>query len=196
MNTEISAGDRFGRLVVVERWKNEKGRIVWDAKCDCGTTKVVRQTHLLSGRTKSCGCVSRELTSQRSLKHGHTVGRAESKAYRTWCAMLRRCRNKNAVGYENYGGRGISVCERWLAFENFVADMGEPPSRAHSIDRIDPNGNYEPTNCRWATVSEQRNNTRSNRIVFLIGQQDTVANWCRRLGLNYNAVRQRLAAGW
>lgn len=196
MKKAICVGDRLGRLVMIERIKNEKGRIVWVSKCDCGVTKSIRQNHLLSGMTTSCGCVSRDRTSQRSRKHGHTVGRLQSKTYRTWCGMLRRCRNKNVIGYENYGGRGISVCERWLTFENFLADMGEPPSSKHSIDRIDHDGNYEPTNCRWATAVEQNNNTRSNRVVLLIDERDTLANWCGRLGLNYNAVRQRLAAGW
>lgn len=151
-------GKRFGRLVVVEyRGSNAFQQSQYLCKCDCGKEKVVLAGNLTKGATTSCGCVRVEQVRDRSRTHGMT-GEPEHIA---WKAMIARCTNPAAENFSYYGGRGISVCERWAtSFEAFFADMGRKPTPEHSIDRIDVNGNYEPGNCKWATKSEQAKNTR------------------------------------
>jgi hypothetical protein len=146
--------ERYNRLLITEiisgRYKKVK------CICDCGNTGTYYLCNLKSGKTKSCGCLYNE-TRVGNYKHGGTGTRE----YSIWKAMKRRCYNKNVKDYPNYGGRGIIVCDRWLnSFENFISDMGKKPSAEYSIDRIDVNGNYEPSNCRWATPKEQRLNQR------------------------------------
>jgi hypothetical protein len=116
--------------------------------------------------------------------------------YRTWRHILIRCENENAKCYYRYGGRGIKVCERWHRFESFLEDMGMKPSALHSIDRIDPNGHYEPGNCRWATTVEQARNKRNNRLVEIDGETLTVAEWGERSGVNMKVICSRLDKGW
>jgi hypothetical protein len=116
--------------------------------------------------------------------------------YRAWCHMLHRCNNPKDKAYHNYGGRGITVCEDWLKFENFYRDMGDRPSEKHSLDRIDNNGNYCKDNCRWATRKEQCNNRRSNRHVCLGGEKKTVMEWSDQFGLSNLTIASRLSRGW
>ena len=158
------SGMRFGRLVAIDPDKTGK-KVKWNCICDCGKKSKVDGSKLRSGETKSCGCLVSELQSERAIKrntkHGHNKVGRQSPTHKSWTAMLHRCRAPKYSDYKNYGGRGITVCERWKVFENFLADMGERP-KGKTLDRIDVNGNYEPSNCRWATLSEQQRNKRCN----------------------------------
>lgn len=194
-------GKRYGRLVVFSFFdvKNKNSR--WLCKCDCGKEKVVTRHSLSSGHTKSCGCLSVEALKNRSTKHGHAANNNPTSEYTTWNNMKARCYNENDKHYSFYGGRGIKVCERWLGiygFENFIKDMGFKPTSDHTIDRWpnNTNGNYGPSNCRWATQIEQCNNVRDNKILFYNGRYDTLPMWCRELNLKPATVRLRLSKGY
>ena len=133
-------------------------------RCVCGTERILTEASVKSGNTRSCGCLQRKLLSIRASKHGGSSW----PEYRVWCAMKERCYLISDPAYANYGGRGISVCERWkISFANFINDMGRRPSDFHSLDRIDNDGNYEATNCRWATRLEQNNNQRIRKDAVL-----------------------------
>lgn len=156
---------RFGRLVVIAENGHYGNEIVWLCRCDCGKIKTIRGGSLRTGKTLSCGCFNKEVTIDRSKitnrKHGLCANGVITSEYRTWQHMIGRCTQPSRKDYKNYGGRGISVCERWKdSVQDFLKDMGPKPSAKHSLDRIDVNGNYEPSNCRWATWREQRMNQR------------------------------------
>ena len=143
--------------------------------------------------SRSCGCLQRELIVLRVVKHKMS----HSPEYYTWDAMIQRCTNAGAISFNHYGGRGITVCDRWLnSFENFLADMGERPSKDHSIDRINNNGNYDPSNCRWATRKEQNRNRRNSRWVGVEGCVKTIAEWSEISGELYQTIHMRLGYGW
>lgn len=155
-------GKKFGRLTVIERVENDKTQSKWKCVCECGIVRFVLGTCLRTGHTKSCGCLAAERSAESKLIHGQASRKNETAEYRIWIGMTKRCRNERNAAWKNYGGRGIKVCERWLIFENFFEDMGRRPSDGHSLDRINVDGNYEPSNCRWATSTEQARNTRLN----------------------------------
>lgn len=171
-------GTRFGRWTLIadlglRAGKRQRYRFCQVA-CDCGSIAEIAVRHLRNGDSTSCGCWHREKTAIRSREitrtHGASAGknangaRARTPEYSSWACMIQRCCTPTTTGYKNYGGRGISVCERWRhSFENFLADMGPRPSKGHTLDRIDCDGNYEPGNCRWATWKEQATNKRRNR---------------------------------
>ena len=150
-------GGVYGRLAVIDKAPSQSKGTLWNCLCDCGQVSVVRGTSLIKGGTKSCGCLNLE----KRTKHGDTKGTGWTVEYGAWENMKSRCYNENATGYEDYGGRGIKVCDRWLAsYENFLEDMGRKPGKGYSIDRINVDGNYEPSNCRWTTTFEQARNKR------------------------------------
>jgi hypothetical protein len=143
--------------------QSKKGISAYLCRCICGTERLIPAYRI--GKTQSCGClqreISRQVTAQRNLKHGHHIG-GPSKTYRSWQNMLTRCENPKYIQYADYGGRGIKVCKRWHKFKNFLADMGERPA-GRSLDRYDNDKNYTPDNCRWATPKQQANNRRDRR---------------------------------
>lgn len=192
--SRMQAGEVYGRLTTIRRMgAAASGAQLWLCRCKCGTEKVVQVGNLRNGDTKSCGCYTRELTARLFTTHGMS-GSAE---YKTWICMKDRCTRPNNKDYRDYGGRGITVCERWIhSFENFLADMGNKPSKHHSIDRIDNDKGYEPGNCRWATQREQHNNRRSNVILEFNGIRNTVVGWTRALGFGEWTIYTRLKRGW
>ena len=163
----IEVGQIFGRLTVIGlNRKDAKCRKYYDVHCKCGLDFVACGSSLKRGRTKSCGCLRRQVSKQQGYKnktHGHSyIDSKASPTYGSWVSMKQRCLNPKMARYSDYGGRGITVCGRWLKFENFLADMGERPEN-RSLDRIENDGNYEPSNCKWSTLSEQRNNRRKDK---------------------------------
>jgi hypothetical protein len=197
-------GQQFGRLTVVGLLGRAPMR--WACRCDCGNYKAVRASNLSGGSTNSCGCLVRDTNIARGhafcTTHGHckrTVGR--SRTYNAWAAMKNRCKAgpDRPGAYKYYGAFGVTVCERWARFENFLADMGECPP-GMTLDRYpDKNGHYEPSNCRWATPSQQSNNTRlrENAIVVTFqGQTLPLIEWARKMGTPYDALRWRFCEGW
>lgn len=155
-------GKIFNRLTVLEEYAKKKaGGVVWRCKCICGEIVFSDGYNLKTGHIKSCGCWQREVTSKRSIIHGESS--KNTAEYRTWKNMMRRCYTPSYTNFQNWGGRGIIVCEHWHTYKNFLNDMGRKPTSKHSIDRIDNNGNYEPNNCRWATYHEQMLNKSTSK---------------------------------
>jgi len=178
------AGEKFGSLVVIQRYDNDQfGSAQWLCLCKCEKRPIVRGANLRSGKTKSCGCLQKEIVS--------THGMYKSAEFSAWQSMLQRCYNKKNKGYKNYGGRGITVDDRWLKFENFYEDMGPRKDSKLSIERRDNNKGYSPSNCYWATAKEQTNNRRSNRFINVNGRQQTLTQWAREVGISGQAMSNR-----
>lgn len=190
---DIAPGQVFGRLTVTEASEPRRGSAYWKCSCACGGTSVVRAWRLRTGETLSCGCLQRESVSTRNYRHGMT----RSREHNAWSKMIQRCADPNYRFFNRYGGRGITVCERWRdSFEAFASDMGMAPSPQHSIDRIDNDGHYEPGNCRWATRLEQARNTSRNRILTAFGRSQCLQAWADELGLCSTSLIERLDRGW
>ena len=191
----VNVGDVFGRWTVIDASvpKPVNSRTTFArCRCECGTVKDVSKRMLHNGGSRSCGCLARELSAKRKLKHGG----AYTLEYEIWRGVLKRCNNPSYVAYPNYGGRGIRVCDRWLSFDNFISDMGVRPHAGLSIERRDNNGDYCPENCYWATSIEQNNNTRGCRPIEFNGRAETTSQWAREYGLSQRTVRARLKNGW
>lgn len=188
-------GHVFGRLSVLSRdpTNTKWGKARFLCECECGKKKIVTGTDLSMGHTKSCGCWRTELPSITFSSHRMR----QSAEYRIWMHMKTRCLNPKSRAYPRYGGRGITMCRDWIdSFEAFYRDMGVRPSSKHSIDRIDNDGNYEPSNCRWALPSTQGANRSSVRIIKYNGISDSMAGWSRRTGIPYMKLRRRIIDGW
>lgn len=190
------AGSTFDRWSVVGRslLRGPRGEIMWLCRCACGVERDVLSANLTQGLSRSCGCLNK--IGERSKTHGHTTGKKISPTYHSWAGMKARCSNPNNTHYKHYGLQGVSVCDRWNSFDNFFHDMGEKP-KGTSIDRIDPSGNYEPNNCRWATPAEQANNKKNSRMITAFGQTMTLQQWANHAGVTHGALIFRIdKAGW
>lgn len=183
----LNAGDRFGQITLVSIVESPRRGTFWLCRCDCGNEVVKYAGHIRAGQAKSCGCV----------KGAHrTHQMSGSSEYRAWDNARSRCYRENDRKYPTYGGRGVRMCEAWRqSFEAFIADMGKKPTSLHTLDRINNDGNYEPSNCRWATRTEQNNNRSFNRHLMLNGELLTVAQAARAVGLPHATILHRLDAG-
>lgn len=183
-------GKRYNRLLAIRPLEPVKGeQLKWLFQCECGTEIALPGPLVRKGNTKSCGCLATE-TKRAPKSHGL----CSTKSYWIWKSMMQRCYNENDSSFENYGGRGIFVVDRWHDVENFFSDMGEKPDDM-SIDRIDNYGPYSPENCRWATRKEQNNNTRQNVRIKYGEEEMTVAQWAEKAGISYGLLSSRLDNG-
>lgn len=188
-------GIRSGRLTALFLSKmNPHGHATWFCICECGGEKEIPGYSLRQKHTKSCGCLSSEQAGRRFFKHGKSF----SKIHGIWIGMRQRCTNKKTKWYKNYGARGIKVCKRWNEFNKFYSDMGDCPDGL-SLDRINNNGDYKPSNCRWATRSQQAENRRLKKtsVYIKIGREtNTTRQWEKIMGLNKDTVGNRIRLGW
>lgn len=194
------AGLQFGRLTVLADCvtravgkSHKRSKIFWKCLCECGNSIYADPAHLKDGCTNSCGCIRKEIGRAR-----RTHGKSHTVEHNAWQRMKQRCCNPRDPRFASYGGRGITVCTRWAnSFELFLLDMGNQPGPGYSIDRIDNSGNYEPSNCRWATNREQCRNQRRNRMLTDGGRTQTVADWSDEIGIPSCVIRTRIdKLGW
>ena len=196
-------GQKFGRLTVISFHHSKyyiskdmrKRKCEWYlCKCDCGKEKIVNKNDLMSGHTSSCGCLQKENASKANKKHGFV----KSRIYGIWIGIKKRCFNSNHKGYKNYGGRGIVMCDKWkndfIEFYKWAIINGYKDNL--TIDRINNEGNYEPSNCRWVTLTEQARNRRNTRFITYNGERLCMKDWAKKLGLNYKLVSAKINKGW
>ena len=183
-------GRKFGKLTVV-KFSGIKDRVAWfDCVCECGKTKTIRGANLVRGLTNSCGCGLAENARKLFTTHGETVG-GKSREFEIWCSMKDRCSNENYHRYFDYGGRGIRVCDRWVnSFPNFLEDMGRRPSDEHSIERLDNDGEYGPSNCVWATTDVQARNHRRSIHIEYLGVKMILTDWAKKLNVHQRTLRR------
>lgn len=194
IHDRITIGEKFTRLTVIEKLPYSPGSVVYFiCKCDCGKIRKVSCYSLADGDSKSCGCLSRDRIILQSTKHGAANRKKKTLEYHIWVQMIGRCNNEKNKGYRLYGGRGVKVCERWLRYENFIADMGRKPSGRYSLDRKDNDGNYEPDNCHWATDIEQARNKRMNRNIEFNGVTQCLSAWAASLKINTASLAERIS---
>jgi hypothetical protein len=188
-------GTRSHRWTIVRRVPNTpQGQARWLCRCDCGTERVLKSIVIRRGISKSCGCFRADENIRRFQTHGHSTA-GVSPTYHSWCGMLARCTNPSHRSFARYGARGITVCDRWKQFDNFLADMGEKPDGT-SLDRIDFNRGYIPGNCRWATPREQARNKRNNYLITIEGMTHCVAEWAELFGIRKDLIWERRQRGW
>lgn len=184
-------GMKFGRLTANEPVKIPGKALMYQCICECGKNIVVRAQSLRIGNTKSCGCLHREISEQVNFRHGMS----RTPIHNVWLGMRRRCEDPKSKYFKDYGGRGISVCDRWQTFENFLEDMGIP-EKGLTLERRENDLGYSKSNCIWATKTVQANNRRSNKIIEFGGKSLTQAEWERDLGLRVGQIYDRLSKGW
>ena len=180
-------GIKYGMLTVIKFSEMRKEKAYWLCVCDCENECVVVGNNLKNYHTQSCGCKHKDANFKRLTTHGM----CKSSEYRIWSHMLERCSNNKAKSFKNYGGRGITVCEKWLTFEGFYEDMGDRPE-VLTLDRKNVNGNYEKDNCRWATQKVQQNNRTNNRVVTYLGSAKTVSQWSEEFNIKYKILYDRI----
>lgn len=196
MNKKLNLiGRKFGKLLVTanSEARTKAMKAMFDCICDCGNKKTVTGRNLISGASASCGCEVGKSAKQRFTTHGRT----SHEMFHRYRSMIDRCYNKNAAEYENYGGRGITVCQQWIdSIDSFIQDIGVPSSPTHSLDRKDNNAGYSPDNVRWATKKDQSINRRVTQMLSFNGVEMCAADWGRSLGMTKKAVLDRIRAGW
>jgi hypothetical protein len=192
-------GKKFNKLLVIKRaGVNRDGKALWECLCDCGKTTVTFSYRLKSGKTASCGCLQTEALIRRNTIHGFATVGHKCSEFNTWMNIKQRCYNPKNDRYTDWGGRGIKVCRRWLGkngFINFMADMGPKPSKNHSIDRIDNDGNYTSSNCKWSTRKEQASNTSKNRWLSHNGTTMILTDWAKSLKCQESGIQYFLKKG-
>lgn len=192
MSYKDFSGKKYGRLTPLHRDQNNTGRTKWVCRCECGEVKSIPISSLTSGRANSCGCYRKEVTSMRMQKHG----RKNKRLYSIWLNMRSRCNNTNAKSFENYGKRGISVCSEWDDYENFYNwSINNGYQKDLTIDRIDNDGNYEPSNCRWVDRFVQMNNTSKNVFIEIEGNIRTLSDHSKHYGIHYEKLYYRYEVG-
>ena len=185
-------GQKYEKLTVLSQvGVNKSGEKMYECLCECGNKKIIRGNSMRRGLTTSCGCYRSKYISSKNKVHEN----CGTPTYKSWTAMKSRCLNPNTTAYQNYGGRGIKICDEWMNFENFLKDMGEKP-KGKTLDRIDFNGNYEPSNCRWASIQEQNRNTRQNVMITYNGETLCMKEWAERLSIPYPKLQHRIRSGW
>jgi hypothetical protein len=187
--SSVCAGSRFGQLTALETVHGAQNPI--RCRCDCGREIRLSRIRYLNGgkgyQPRSCGCTLGH------IRHG----KSKTAEYRIWSGIITRCEDAASHAYSSYGGRGITMCDRWrMGFESFLADMGPRPSSRHSVERLDNDGPYSPENCRWATPLDQGRNKRNNRLIAVRGVSKTISEWADVSGLSGSAIKQRLDLGW
>lgn len=182
-------GVKYGYLTAIrEVGRTKHGAITWLFKCDCGNERIATAYEVKNGSPSSCGC--------KNVSPSKTHGLSRTKEYNTWARIIQRCEDENYTGYSQYGGRGIKMCRRWRgSFILFLKDMGSAPSKKHSIDRINNNKGYYPSNCRWATNKQQCRNRRSNNIIEIGGVKKCIIEWCEFYGLSWHTFKTRRRQG-
>ncbi len=193
-------GLSVGRLTVVEfAGRASCGHPTWKCLCTCGKFTIVRSGNLQSTSVRSCGCLAVDTSREKATKHGQSLNTAEHHSeYVTWKNMNKRCNNPKDGRWEDYGGRGITICKRWKSFALFLKDMGAKPKpkNRHTIERVNNSKGYAPSNCIWATYRRQGGNKRNNHIIEYQGQRLCLAEWARRLGIGRLKLYKRLKRGW
>jgi len=191
---KINQGDRYGRWSVISEFgiSSRKNKRKFLCRCDCGNERVVLLHELRRGNSTSCGCLQKEVAKKQMTTHGKT----KTRTYNVWISMRKRCLNPNHKSYNDYGGRGITICNKWLDnFENFLDDMGESPN-GKSLDRIDNNKGYYKDNCRWSSWKEQANNRRNSKIINFNGKSMCCSDWEKELNFGSGLIGKRLKNGW
>lgn len=188
INHEDIIGKRFNMLTIIGQGGRERGERTYLCRCDCGKLRTLRASRIVRGEQQSCGCLRQ--------KHGWCHANRRSREWLTWSSLKGRCENPKCAGYERYGARGIVICERWRnSFANFISDMGMCPE-GFQIDRIDNDGNYEPSNCRWVNRRQNMNNRSCSRRIKIDGIERGLAEWCEIFHAPYSRTRQRISRGW
>lgn len=189
-------GERFGRLTVISKnGKTKWGNVTWKCACDCGKTVIIPGGHLKSGHTKSCGCLAYDMHVEQLETHGYTTG-GKPRTFTIWRGMKARCLNPKSISYKNYGARGISICHEWRSFKAFHEwAIANGYSDGLQLDRIDNEGNYCPSNCRWVTRTENARNTRATRLITLNGKTQCAAAWIKELGISKSTFYKALHKG-
>ena len=198
-----AAGQRYGRLTLIEDsgQRSSSREHLWLARCDCGREKIVRPSALRYGRTASCGCLQAEANIAKARRSAEVrsakmqLVHKHRSTYSSWQSMRDRCENPSSNDFPRYGGRGIKISQAWNCFEQFLRDMGERP-KGKTLDRIDVNGDYTPSNCRWATPKQQARNRANNRMVLHEGTTLPLSEWADRMGVPSALVLARLNRGW